>query len=64
MLLDGAIAPILLCERLRQRLRSVQVPNAQCPMPHAQCPMPPAPYPMPNAPYPLPYLAAKWLNLS
>jgi hypothetical protein len=36
----SAQCPILLYERLRQRLRSVQVPNAQCPMPHAQCPMP------------------------
>ncbi|MEH2194177.1 MAG: hypothetical protein V7K98_16275 [Nostoc sp.] len=41
--------PILLCERLRQRERSVQVPNAQCPMPNAQCPMPNAQCPMPNA---------------
>ncbi|MBD2355621.1 hypothetical protein H6G41_13510 [Tolypothrix sp. FACHB-123] len=27
--------PILLCETLRERLRSVQVPNTQCPMPNA-----------------------------
>ncbi|MEH1901728.1 MAG: hypothetical protein V7L04_09995 [Nostoc sp.] len=26
--------------RLRQRHRSVQVPNAQCPMPNAQFPIP------------------------
>ncbi|AUB37724.1 hypothetical protein COO91_03671 [Nostoc flagelliforme CCNUN1] len=32
--------PILLYERLRQRLRSVQVPHAQCPMPNAPCPIP------------------------
>jgi hypothetical protein len=45
--MPNAPCPILLYERLRQRLlyetlreRSVQVPNAQCPMPHAQCPMP------------------------
>ncbi|MEH1876324.1 hypothetical protein [Nostoc sp.] len=50
-----AQCPILLYERLRQRLlyetlreRSVQVPNAQCPMPNAQCPMPNTQYPIPN----------------
>ncbi|MHC5672159.1 hypothetical protein [Nostoc sp.] len=31
----SAQCPILLYERLRQRLRSVQVPNPQCPMPQS-----------------------------
>ncbi|MBE9035410.1 hypothetical protein [aff. Roholtiella sp. LEGE 12411] len=61
-------SPILLYERLRQRLlyetlrvsgafalaiRSVQVPNAQCPnAPMPQCPMPNAQCPNPQSPMP------------